>query len=119
MKFLTLISFISLLPSLVLSVPAPSPAVAPENSDPNAGHHGDVDESKFPPSFHNELDLDLSKTPKTPGAQLKKFRYGPFTVKGQGMISNRPIVNADMPCKNCYVTAIQVGFYPFFLINDC
>lgn len=107
MKFLMVISFFSLLP-LVLSIPAASPAVAPVNSDPNSGHHGEVDESKFPANFHNEPDLDLSKTPKTPGAQLKKFRYGPYTVKGQGMISNRPVLNADVPCKNCYVTAIQV-----------
>ncbi|KAK2736689.1 hypothetical protein FQN55_001540 [Onygenales sp. PD_40] len=56
-----------------------------------------------------EPSLDVNKEPTTPGAKLVKTRSGPFKVDAMDMIENRPVLNIDQPCSDCYIVAIQAG----------
>lgn len=42
------------------------------------------------------------------GGQIKKTRIGPITIP-PGATLQRPVVNFASPCKDCLVTAIQLG----------
>ncbi|KAE9965029.1 hypothetical protein BLS_007910 [Venturia inaequalis] len=54
-----------------------------------------------------EPDL-IPGQPGKDGGQIKKTRIGPITIP-PGATLNRPVVNFAPPCKDCLVTAIQLG----------
>jgi hypothetical protein len=54
-----------------------------------------------------EPDLVEGK-PGKDDAQVKKTRIGPITIP-PGATLNRPVVNFPPPCKDCLITAIQLG----------
>ena len=53
--------------------------------------------------------MDLEKPPVTEGATLTKIRYGPYDLEAMGMIENRPDLNIELPCDDCYITALQAS----------
>lgn len=63
----------------------------------------------LPKNFKVEPRLDASKTPSTPGARFVKIRQGPFSIPVGKFVSEEEqwIAEPKMPCKHCYVTAIQ------------
>ncbi|PGG95888.1 hypothetical protein AJ79_09825 [Helicocarpus griseus UAMH5409] len=63
---------------------------------------------ELPADFYDEPDLDPSK-PGKDGATVTKIKYGPYTLEAMDMISNRPDLNMETPCKDCYITAIQAN----------
>jgi hypothetical protein len=54
-----------------------------------------------------EPDLVVGK-PGKDGAVVKKIRLGPFTVQ-PGKMLKRDVRNFATPCKDCFVTAMQLG----------
>lgn len=60
-----------------------------------------------------EPDLDPSQPPKTPGAKFATTKHGPFTVRSNSMVENKPLLNVEKPCGDCYIVALQAGLeYP-------
>ena len=60
-----------------------------------------------------EPDLDPSQPPKTPGAKFATTKHGPFSVRSMSMVENRPLLNVEKPCEDCYIVALQAGLeYP-------
>lgn len=58
-----------------------------------------------------EPDL-VEGMPAKDGGQIKKTKIGPITIP-PGATLNRPVVNFPPPCKDCLITAIQLGLeYP-------
>ncbi|KAL1955726.1 hypothetical protein VTO42DRAFT_8124 [Malbranchea cinnamomea] len=103
-------------------IPTTDPTIAPANDNKNLATHyeGNLDNAPFPgqerncthepeipPDFNDEPDLDPSKPPITEGATLTKIRYGPYEVAAMDMISNRLDLNIELPCKDCFITALQ------------
>lgn len=74
----------------------------------SCGGHDD-DHHEFPSDVIIEPDLDASKPPVTEGAKLTKIRYGPYKIDSMDMISNRPDLNIEIPCRNCYIAALQAA----------
>jgi hypothetical protein len=62
----------------------------------------------LPAGFLEEPPLNPSN-PAIPGATFAKIRYGPYTIKAMGELSQQIAFNAKMPCTSCYVTAIAAG----------
>lgn len=70
---------------------------------------------------HGETGLPAGADPLPPGIILEPdlvkgkpgivtHRYGPYTLQGMAMISNRPVLSVQRPCSgNCFITAIQAG----------
>lgn len=54
-----------------------------------------------------EPDL-IPGQPGKDGGQIKKTRIGPITIP-PGATLQRPVMNFAAPCKDCLVTAIQLG----------
>ncbi|KAK3080327.1 hypothetical protein LTS18_002414 [Coniosporium uncinatum] len=55
------------------------------------------------------IQQKLSATPTTPGAKMSKIRYGPFSMKPMQMIENEPYFTNQMPCQNCFITAMEAN----------
>ncbi|KAK2804805.1 hypothetical protein FQN51_001447 [Onygenales sp. PD_10] len=89
-------------------------AGAPDNggSSPFPGTGGacpsEPPTDELPPDFLDEPDLDASK-PGKDGATVTKIRYGPYQLDAMDMISNRPDLNMEAPCEDCYITALQAN----------
>ena len=108
-------------------IPTTDPSVAPDGDNKNISKgSGNADNAPFPgtdqgnctetpptgelpPDFNDEPDLDPSKPPTTEGATLTQIKYGPYEVEAMGMISNRFDFNIEMPCENCFITALQAN----------
>jgi hypothetical protein len=82
--------------------PGHSNGTCPEDG----GHDGG---GEIPPGVIIEPDLDPSKPPVTEGATLTKIRYGPYDIEAMGIIQNRPDLNSETPCNDCYITALQAS----------
>ncbi|KAF1989224.1 hypothetical protein K402DRAFT_419033 [Aulographum hederae CBS 113979] len=78
-----------------------SPAIAPNAST--------TLNSPVPEGVFLEKHLSMQDTPKTPGAKMIKTRTGPFNLKSMEMVSSTPRLRVDMPCTDCYLTAMEAG----------
>ncbi|RPB05656.1 FAD-binding domain-containing protein [Choiromyces venosus 120613-1] len=76
---------------------------------PPEHNHGTRADTGIPEGFIIEPDLDITNPPVTPGATLKKIKYGPWTLAGGEELENDRIGRIGKPCSNCYLTAIQAG----------
>jgi hypothetical protein len=54
-----------------------------------------------------EPDLVEGK-PGKDGATVTKSKLGPYTIQPGAMLE-RPVTKFPAPCKNCYITAMQLG----------
>jgi hypothetical protein len=65
----------------------------------------------LPPGFQTEPDLDENVPALAPGGKIVKRRQGPFTLFPGNQVERElqwiPIT--ELPCKDCYITAIQGG----------
>jgi hypothetical protein len=65
----------------------------------------------LPKGYQTESDLDEKKPAVAAGGKVVKVRQGPFRIEPGKQLSPDLQWNAEpqMPCKDCYVTAIQGG----------
>jgi hypothetical protein len=65
----------------------------------------------LPPGFNVEPDIDEKQPPVAIGGKIVKIRQGPFTVApGEQLESEKQwIAPINLPCLDCYITAIQGG----------
>jgi len=65
----------------------------------------------LPQGFKIEPDLDTSKKPSTPRAKIVKIRQGPFKLAPGKQVDTMQqwIPEPEIPCRDCYITAIQGG----------
>jgi hypothetical protein len=63
----------------------------------------------LPGGFSEESDVEMSKSPVAEGGKFIKLRQGPFTIAAEEMLEpdKQWIPEPEMPCRDCYVTAIQ------------
>lgn len=66
-------------------------------------------DTTIPPGVLIEPSLDLAEPPTTPGAKLTKIRYGPYSIPANGMLENKVQFNIALPCRGCYIVALQAG----------
>jgi hypothetical protein len=65
----------------------------------------------LPSGFKIEPDIDEKQPPLATGGKIVKIRQGPFTVAPGNQVESEKqwIAPAELPCVNCYITAIQGG----------
>jgi hypothetical protein len=65
----------------------------------------------LPPGFQTEPDLDEDVPALAPGGKIVKRRQGPFTLFPGEQVEHEAqwIPVTQLPCKDCYITAIQGG----------
>jgi hypothetical protein len=65
----------------------------------------------LPKGFQVEPDLDENKSAIATGGKVVKIRQGPFKVEPGQQLSSELQWDAgpQMPCRDCYLTAIQGG----------
>jgi len=68
---------------------------------------GQMNVAPLPPGVFIQQKLSANAT--TPGAQMAKIRYGPFALKPMQMIENQPYFSNQMPCQNCFITAMEAN----------
>ena len=63
----------------------------------------------LPDGFKVEPELDMKKPPVTPGAKYIKLRQGPYMIPANTTLPGQFLIELDIPCKDCFITAIQGG----------